>query len=95
MANKKKPLLIFEIEYAGELNWIAHYSMIEALQFYCKETGTALNDFDGNDHIGQLKKEVWKDYKVNPEKGTGERGKNFYTAIKQLKEPDWIASMEY
>jgi len=57
---------IYEIQWTSqdEKEWVAANTIIEALQTYCKVTGTDLFDLDETDEIVELPRKKWPEMTV-------------------------------
>lgn len=52
---------IYEFREYGEKTWVCGNTLIEALQYYSKETDLEITDFDSTDDIVLFPQEKWKD----------------------------------
>lgn len=95
-------LRIFELRFnkIEEKEWVAHYTNIGALIFYCNETSTSLNEFDLEDEVIEVPKEKWEEYKVtnsdyDPSDPDDWEYKTFSEYMKEQGSPDIIAGTIY
>jgi hypothetical protein len=93
---------IYELQWTSldEKEWVAANSIIEALQTYCKVTGTDLIDLEETDEIVELPREKWAEHKViNTDYDASDpddwQEKTFEEWMNENDEPDVIAGTMY
>ena len=81
----------------AEQETVSANTNIEALKFYCEETGIDLTDFSNEDSIEEIPESEWKDFQI--ENTEREEGEPEFTTLaeemKGLKEPTLICSTVY
>lgn len=92
---------IYELQFAGEKNWIAANTIIEAIQCWCYTSVTDLKDMDPEDIIIELPEEKWDKMMVKNLDPPTEEGvddwatKTFRESIEGLTKPDVFAGTDF
>lgn len=56
----------------GDIEYVSGYTPIQALKFYCEETGLGLSELEDGDTITEVPKLLWGTISVKDTEGGGE-----------------------
>jgi len=90
----------YQLKVSGETEIIAGGTVLEAIIFYCKETGFDISDFDKDDDIEIIPEDTWEGIFIkNTEYDSDDADDKDVFSLKELMagvtEPEIISSTAY